>query len=164
MKKVLAIILAILMALTFFACATSETPAADPSADTPADTAADTAADTPADTPEDAPADTPADAPDETVADITVNENDLGYFNSGVDPFSRDKYTIVWMYPRTMALMQNIADVLTEWGEKLNYDLIASTGDGDIDVFIQQMELYANQGADGFLLNFDVNSRFRIKK
>jgi ABC-type sugar transport system substrate-binding protein len=63
-----------------------------------------------------------------------------------------------------MALMQNIADVLTAWGEKLNYELIASTGDGDIDMYIQQMELYANQGVDGFLLNFDINSRFRIKE
>jgi len=138
MKKVLAIFLAILMTLALAACA--------------------------ADTSKDKPEDKTENKPAGKLEDITVNENALGYFKSGVDPFSREKYTIVWMYPRRMAVMQNIADALKSWGEKLNYELIDATGDGDIDEFIRLMEQYANQGVDGFLLNFDVNSRFRIKE
>ncbi len=159
MKKVLAILLAILMTLGLFACGktagSGPTASASPSASTS----------TPSAKPSAEPSVEPSgEEPAATPGDISDGENDLGYFSSGVDPFSREKYKIVWLYPRTMALMQNITDVLTAWGEKLNYELIASTGDGDIDMYIQQMELYANQGVDGFLLNFDVNSRFRIKE
>jgi len=141
MKRYIALFMAVLMALALFACTKKTEP-------TPSATA----------TPE------PSAAVTALLEDITTKENGIGYFSTGTDPFSREKYTIVWLYPRRMALMQSIADILTEWGEKLNYELIASTGDGDIDLYIQQMELYANQGVDGFLLNFDVNSRFRIKE
>lgn len=143
MKRVLTILLAILMTLSLFACGQTKTP-------TPSESA-----------PPSAPA---SEEPAGTVEDISENENSIGFFSTGIDPFSRDKYKIVFIYPRTMQLMQNLTDVFTQWGEKLNYDLIAATGDGDIDAYIQQIELYANQGVDGFVLNFDVNSRFRIKE
>lgn len=151
MKKVFAILLAVLMTLTLFACGGTTDPSPSGSA-------------SPSMQPSTAPSDATSESPGETMGEISENENAIGYFSSGTDPFSRDKYKIVFIYPRTMQLMQNLADVYTEWGEKLNYDLVAATGDGDIDVYIQQIELYANQGVDGFILNFDVNSRFRIKE
>ncbi len=152
MKKIVAILLAIILTLALFACGAKPdtTPAASPSEAAPAASGSTTS-----------PA--ASEAPS-AITDISENENSIGYFSTGIDPFSRDKYKIVFVYPRTMQLMQNLADVFTQWGEKLNYDLIATTGDGDIDAYIQQIELYANQGVDGYVVNFDPNSRFRIKE
>lgn len=83
-------------------------------------------------------------------------------FDTGVDPASRDTYEVVWMYMRPMSLFQNITASLQELAPGLNYNLTEYCANSDIDAIIQNIEIYASQGADGFLIVVDPTASARI--
>ena len=149
MKKTIALLLALLLALSLVACAK----------DTPA----------PAATP--TPAATPDTSGGEDIATLETPsgdttafvENAIGAFSSGVDPASRDTYEIVWAYMRPMALFQNIHDALTSLEDQLNFKTTAYCANSDIDAMIQNIEIYADQGVDGFMVVIDPTAVARTK-
>jgi ABC-type sugar transport system substrate-binding protein len=147
MKRAISVLLAILMIFTLFACSSKDpAPSAEPST-------------SPAASP--SPSDSQAPSASEP-ADVSENENEIGFFFSGVDPASRETYEIVFAYPRNMTLMQNLSDRLTDFSKKLNYTLQTTTGDGDIDLYLQNIEILAGKGVDGFITNPDPATSDRI--
>lgn len=153
MKKAISVILAVLMIFSLFACGTGATPAS------------------PSVSPSTEPSIAPSAevSPAETVApsgntDVSANEDAIGFFKSGVDPASRKTYNIVFAYPRVMALMQNLTNAFEHYSKSLNYTLATTTGDGDIDVYLQNIEVLASKGADGFITNPDPATSERIKE
>jgi ABC-type sugar transport system substrate-binding protein len=139
MKKLLALFVALVMAFTLAACSGG------------------------GDTKEPDTSDTPDSSSEETV-DVSAAENAIGYFTSGVDPASRDTYEIVWAYMRPMALFQNITTALNELEPKLNFKTTEYCANSDIDALIQNIEIYASQGVDGFMVVIDPTASTRIKE
>ena len=154
MKKTLALLFAVLMALSLFACA-KETPAPAVTNDPVP------ATNTPAPDTDKPTTEAPAAVPTEDATAFV--ENAIGAFSSGVDPASRDTYEIVWAYMRPMALFQNINDALTTLEPQLNFTTTAYCANSDIDAMIQNIEIYADQGVDGFLIVIDPTAVARIK-
>ena len=153
MKKVLSILLALLMVFTLFACNGSE------DADTSADTSSEASTEASTDTSDEADAETT----DAEMTDITVNADEIGYFESGVDPQSRDTYEIVHMYPYTLLLYEYMTECFEHFGEKLNCNITPSTSEFDMDVFIQNIEIFASQGeTDGFIVVIHADAAERI--
>ena len=99
-----------------------------------------------------------------TVGNPSVNANSIGFFTDGVDPHSRKTYDIVWAYMRPMALFLNIGDSLREMGDLLNFTISEYCANSDIDAMIQSIELYADQGVDGFIIVIDASANIRIKQ
>ncbi|MDR0813725.1 MAG: hypothetical protein LBO63_06990, partial [Oscillospiraceae bacterium] len=147
MKKIVGLLLALLMVFSLVACGKTTVP------------------DEPVSTPEASDVTTPAPTPTPAEdADVSATENAIGYFSSGVDPASRDKYQIVWAYMRPMALFQNIESALIELETKLNFKTTSYCANSDIDAMIQNIEIYADQGVDGFLIVIDPTASARIKE
>ena len=151
MKKALSIMIALILVFTLFACNKPAEPEES--------TAPSASASAPVESTE--PEESQAPSPSEVV-DVSINENEIGFFPSGVDPDSRDTYEIVFAYPRNMTLMQNLTDRFEEFSDKLNYNLTTTTGDGDIDIYLQNIEILAAQGTDGFITNPDPATSDRI--
>ncbi len=161
MKKVLSISLALFLLLALFACnkttpETNDEPSAQESAAASA--------------PEESAPPAESAAPEESAApaemiDITKNADKVGFFESGVDPQSRDTYNIVHMYPFTLLLYENITECFRVYGEQLNCNITPSTSEGDYDKFIQNIEVFAAQGeTDGLIVVIDADTAVRIKE
>jgi ABC-type sugar transport system substrate-binding protein len=149
LKKVISVLLAIFMLLSLISCAAKEeaaTPSASPSA-APASEA-------PA---SQAPAEAPAAA-----ADPSVNADEIGFFESGVDPESRDTYQLAWAYPYTLLLFEMMTQTFKQYEDKLNVEITPMTAEADIDKYLINLETYAQQGYDGFLIVLDVAAKERI--
>lgn len=146
--------MALLMIFSLFACGqgtTTASPAASSSAPSVA----------PSTEPSPSAAQEPSPSAD---ADISAGANEIGFFNDGVDPASRETYDIVWSYMRPMALMQNINNVLVEMEQKLNFKTTAYCANSDIDALIQNIEIFAGQEVDGFIIVIDPTASDRIKE
>ncbi len=151
MKKALSVLLVLLLVFALFACNKTAEPSAETSADS-ATASADDSTDTGAD-----------DSATADMEDITVNADEVGYFESGVDPQSRDTYEIVHMYPYTLLLYEYMTECFQHFGEKLNCNITPSTSEFDMDVFIQNIEIFASQGnTDGFIVVIHADAADRI--
>lgn len=155
MKKALSVLLAIVMVFTLFACSNSNSgtssspsPAASPSA-SPASAAPDTSA-------------PPASESPSAAVDPSVNADEIGFFNSGVDPKSRDTYHIVWAYTYSLMLFEKMGQVFKDYQDKLNVEVTPMTAENDMDKYLINIETFAEQGADGFLIVLDPATKFRI--
>jgi ABC-type sugar transport system substrate-binding protein len=152
-KKAISVLLAILMLFTLLSCAAKEEAASQepsPSA-------------LPASTP---PSEEPSAAPSESaVVDVSKNADEIGFFESGVDPKSRDTYNIVHMYPFTLLLYELMTQSFNDLAERLNVTITPNTTEGDYDKFIQNIEVFAQQGkTDGFIVVIDATTSARIKE
>ena len=161
MKKTIALLLAILMVFALAAC-NKDTPEKPPESSTPPVSNSPVESSTPpVSSPGNTP-DSPSPSADDPNADVAANANPIGFFMSGVDPASRDTYNIVWAYMRPMAVFQNIYTALTELETKLNFKTTEYCANSDIDALIQNIEIYADQGVDGFLIVIDATANVRI--
>lgn len=149
MKKAIPVLLAIVMVFTLFACSASNSgtssspsPSASPTPVAPA-------------------SETPAASPSEAV-DPSVNADATGFFDSGVDPKSRDTYQIVWAYTYSLMLFEKMGQVFKEYEDRLNVEVTSMTAENDMDKYLINIETYAEQGADGFLIVLDPATKFRI--
>ncbi len=149
MKKAIAVLIALLMVFSLVACtqgATTESPAASSS--------------TPAASPSEAG--TTQEPSPSAIADISAGANSVGFFESGVDPASRDTYDIVFCYPRQNVTMQNIADRLKDYETMFNIKSSSYCANNDMDAYLQNVEILIDQGTDGFLMVFDPATRMRF--
>ncbi|SHI20295.1 DNA-binding transcriptional regulator, LacI/PurR family [Sporobacter termitidis DSM 10068] len=153
MKKAISVLLALLVIFSLFACsgqgsgssasASPSTPAASPS-------------------PSAGAASSPS-AP--ATSDVSANADKLGFFSDGVDPHSRKTYNLVFAYPYTLLLFQKMADAINQFSDKLNFNkLTTSTGESDMDLFIQNLETLNGQDVDGYIVIIDPSTKERIKE
>ncbi len=157
MKKVISILVALLMILALYSCSgeNTSTPAESPSADDSSTTSSAPVEDSTA-------PDTEDNAPSEMV-DITKNADEIGFFESGVDPQSRDTYNIIHMYPYTLLLFELMTECFNVYSDELNCTVTPSTTESDMDMFVQNIELYAGQGnVDGIIVIIDPPTADRI--
>lgn len=153
MKKVISIILVAVMLLGLGACGAKPE---DNKASDPTPSAATPASDAPATQPGSEGTNVPADG------DPSENYNESGFFSTGIDPNSRKTYNIVYSYMRPMSLMQQGEDNLAELESVLNFKTTTYCANSDIDALIQSIELYADQGVDGFIIVIDATASERI--
>ncbi len=165
MKKAISILLALLLVFTLFACTNKDAETTDAESAGTSEEASATSEDASA-TSEDASVETGEDS--ETPAaleDITVNADLVGYFEDGIDPQSRRTYNFINMYPLTLDLYVYATECLEEYAERLNYTVTTSTTENDFDMYIQNIEIFAQEGdVDGFIIVIDVSTSDRIKE
>ncbi len=161
MKRTLALLLVALMIFSLAACgAKTETPSNStppPSSPTPtadASPASPTSDETSDETPDDSG----------PIKNPSANANSIGFFTDGVDPNSRDTYEIVLAYMRPMALFLNIRDALTSLEPVFNVKITDYCANSDIDEMIQNIEIFADQGYDGYIIVIDASANMRIKE
>lgn len=135
MKKVIALALAAMMMISLFACN------AKSSNDSPDTAAPDTSAS--------------SDTPDASASEGNSGVEVVGYLTDDVDHYARDTYDFVYFYTRSSALTQMMYDALQKLTDRLNFTIDESTGDADGDRYIQNIEIFASQGIDGFLVDVD---------
>lgn len=155
MKRILALLLVTLMVISLAACAKTESTNNSPPPSSPPATTS-TAPDSPP----------PAETPDDTgpIKNPSANANTIGYFTDGVDPNSRDTYEIVFAYMRPMALFLNIRDAMTSMEPVLNVKITDYCANSDIDEMIQNIQIFADQGYDGYIIVIDASANMRIKE
>jgi len=149
MKKIISLLLAVAMLFGLVACGSS-TPSGKPKGETTP------AVQTPKETPKQ------SNVPETPAGDPSDNYNEVGFFTTGVDPFSRKTYNIVFSYMRPMSLMQQTYDNLVELEPILNFKTTAYNANSDIDALIQNIQLFADQGVDGFIIVIDATAKERI--
>ena len=181
MKKVIALLIAALMVFSLAACNNTSTDqpssggaesssvsqdsasSPDTSASSGASSSPDASSSSGASSPQDSSESPPAQGSSDG-GDPSVNQNAIGFFDDGVDPFSRKTYDIVWAYMRPMALFLNIGDSLRELEPILNFKTTEYCANSDIDAMIQTIEIYADQGVDGIIIVIDASANMRIKE
>ncbi len=142
MKKTAAIILAILMAFSLFACAAKE----------PAETAGEDSAAPSSSTPSVAPAkDASPEASAQPIQDDT--ESTVGYITDDVDYYARDPYKLAYIYGIPVPISANVFTVLERLGEKMNFTVNSFCADGDMSKYVEFVETYIDMGIDGFLFS-----------
>ena len=149
MKKLLTLLLALALAFSMVACATGTTD--------PATTTAPPADNKPATN----DGDDATTAPDNSAADginlggrASLNSTDYyGFFNPDYDFSNEDSYKFVFVSMGWDNLTQQLADNFSSWATQAGSEFTSVSCDQNVETFISNIELYASQGYDGFLLN-----------
>ncbi len=157
MKKVVSVLLAILMLFALFACGTKTDSSGSPSTQTSQTHASSSPS-------EAAVSESAEPEPETTMEDVSANENEVGFFTSGVDPQSREPYEIVFAYTMTMLLYEEMTKAMRALSEKLNFTVSTTTGELDADKYITNIETLAAQGVDGFVADIDPAVADRINE
>ena len=156
MKRAIAVLLAILMIFSLFAC----------NGKTTTDTSASPSEETQDAAPATSEATTEEEATSEETAaetvDPSVNADAVGFFASGVDPQSRETYQITWAYVYTLMLFEKMTECFKNYEDTLNVEINTMTTESDIDLYLINIETLAAQGTDGFLIHLDVATSDRI--
>ncbi len=156
MKKILAIVLAMLMVLSLFACGGTTTGT---SPDASASTAPSTAPAT----------DAPVASPDATQSNSgNYGENPLdkvGFFDPDFDYSKGERYTLQYMTATAGPLYDSSSAAFAFWCGKMNmeYSPMWSSG-GDNDAFLTNLQTFIDQGVDGFIFDPDANTYMRIQE
>jgi hypothetical protein len=156
MKKILALVLALLLAVSLLACAEKsgdEGSAPSPEASAPASTVPSTA-------PSTAPSDAPASA--EPSPEAPAEGGTVGLHPDEVDHFARDPYKIVYMVCQWVPINASLSDQFEAWGKVMNYTYESFNAQADLDNFLVQLQTFAAQSFDGFLLDFDNSISSRV--
>jgi ABC-type sugar transport system substrate-binding protein len=150
MKKLLVILLAMCLTLSFFACASKEAaPSGDTASPSPSDSGASPSGEPAAPPPSDNQPDG-SDAPPASAGGIPLGTP------LGGDHFSREPFKIAYVCNMlTWAFNKAISDGLDALGKKLNYEYTAWAANGDFDAYVNQIYTFADQGFDGLVLGTD---------
>jgi hypothetical protein len=166
MKKLLAIVLAMLMVLSLFACGTTKTTTS------PSPSAASTA---PSEAPATEASAAPASEAAPAVKGASIQPNTgkygdqpldkVGFYNPDYDYSKNEKWTVQYMSASSGPLYDVASNAFKFWCEKMNmnYSPMWSSG-GDNDAYITNVTTFINQGVNAFILDPDANSYMRIKE
>lgn len=129
LKKAVAIVLALLMVFSLFACAPKEeeTPSASPSS-SPSTAAS------------------PSASPGSAIAGT------VGYITDEVDHTARDAYTFAYFYYQASMLEKAHFEAMQNMQERLNIEVNDFSANDNADMFIQNMETASTQGYDGYII------------
>lgn len=151
MKKIVALLLAVIMCLALVACggkaATEPKGSTEPAKqdETPAPEANEEKTEEPAETEEPADTEEPAENPAETVL--------AGYFDDEVDHSARKKYTLCYAMPMETSMHDEYLDGFRKLEEKYNFELVFSNSNNDAEQYVQNIEIMAAKGVDGFFID-----------
>ena len=160
MKKVISVLVVFVLIMALFSCSGKTGTTTDSSSEPDSAVTADN---TEAEVSSEVSDEADSESSDAALSDITINADEIGYFESGVDPQSRDTYEIVHMYPYTLLLYEYMTECFQHFGEKLNCNITPSTSEFDMDVFIQNIEIFASQGeTDGIIVVIHADAAERI--
>jgi ABC-type sugar transport system substrate-binding protein len=143
-KKTVALVLAVLIVFSLFACAKEEpVSSASPSASSSPSPAA-------------SPSPTDSAAPSPSTAAGTV-----GYITDEVDHNARDTYKFAYFYYAALTLEKAHFEAMTKLQERLNFTVNDFSANDNADMFIQNMETASSQGFDGYIIepNADIHDR-----
>ena len=160
MKKVISVFVALVLILALYSCSgktdtASETPSAATTSSTDS-TEAEASSET---------SETSEEPTESEAVDPSLNRDEVGFFAPDVDPQSRDTYNIIHMYPYTLLLFELMTECFNVYAEELNCTITPSTTESDMDMFVQNIELYAGQGnVDGIIVIIDPPTAVRIKE
>ena len=128
MKRILAILLAAVMALTLFAACAGETEQpAPPAADTP-----------------------PADA--EGGAPLVVGP-EVGTVNEDIDHHARRTYRIVYAHFQDSILQEQMYEAFLSLQSRFNFEIIRMSGQEDTATYVTNLEILIDRGdIDGFII------------
>ncbi len=149
MKRLAAAVLALILALTLFACSknTTEAPSANES------TAPSSAS----------PSIEPSESSVSDEETPPSNTGTTGYVTDDVDHFNRDPYKLVSLSLNTATTyVQMINDNLEDWGTVLNYTINIFNANQDYDAYLNEMYTQAGQGVDGFICGMDISLMPRV--
>lgn len=153
MKKILALLLAVIMVFALVACGSGDdtkTSASPSPSSSPADSGKD-----------DAEKPTDAGTDDETSAP-PVSAGRVGYYDDDVDHFARDSYTFSYCYTAPSALSDNMIDCFKRLSKTYNFTLNEMNGNNDSEAYIQGIEVEYNKGVDGMLIDCDPTIMNRV--
>jgi hypothetical protein len=97
-------------------------------------------------------------------ADVSAGEDSVGFFYSGVDPTSRQTYKLVYAINQDMLLTQEMFNAMSSLSEKLNFDISFTSANGDADMYINNLQVVAEQGVDGFVADINPTVSDRINE
>ena len=141
-KKVIAVLLALVMSLALIACGGSDSSGTQQSG---AESAA-------------SPSETPGAAAgfegytDEAGRDTA---GEVGFFDPDFDYTQNPSYKFIYLRIRNSPLYDDMANSLRVWAEKANCTMDVADTNNDMDLFISMMGTLADQGYDGFVLDPD---------
>lgn len=153
MKRIAALLLVVVLALTLFACSNSST-ATSPSASASAATSASASAATSA-----AASTAPSSAPSAAVspsASTSASTSKIGYITDKVDYFSRKPYKFASLALNTATTYtQMINDSFTKWGKVMNFETLTYDAHMDYDAYVNEVQILADQGYNGLVVGMD---------
>jgi ABC-type sugar transport system substrate-binding protein len=153
MKKALAILLSVLISVSFAACSNESAPQSQPPSGTSDEAPPATPSESGGGSSETQP-NTPAAA---TPSEAPATGNVIGRFaDKSVDYFSRDPYEFVYMVNGMLVIHQLLGEALSDWGDRVNYSYSEYDSGSDMNAFLTTMETFATQGYDGFFVDPDV--------
>lgn len=140
-RRVLAFLLAFLMALATASCSGGGSPTSPASPDTPPPSAA-----TPSgDGNENAP-------PAEGERDYSGSSY-FGFFDKDRDYTNDPKFKIAFISLAWSFMEQRLSDNYAVWAKKIGCEYTSTSSDGNVETLISNVETYAGQGYDGLILN-----------
>ncbi|MDR0490628.1 MAG: substrate-binding domain-containing protein [Oscillospiraceae bacterium] len=146
MKRILAALLIVLMALSFVACSNTNDPVSNsPPTSNPPDSNAPGG--------DAAMADTGFEGFDESAGRDTTGE--IGFYNPDFDYNQNPRYKFCYLRYTNSPLYEDFANSFIVWASKMNVELDIKDTGGDNDLFISMIETLANQGYDGVLTDPD---------
>lgn len=144
MKKVLALLLAMIMVFALFACGAKTEDTSKPAADK-TDTA---------DTSKKDDASEPSGTPAATEHDLTA-AGGFGFWQNVKDyDFSKEERHKIGLISYSWdQMLQTVADNFGAWAEKMNCDFMYCDSDSNAETLINNVELYGSQGCEGLIIN-----------
>jgi hypothetical protein len=133
MKKVLAILIVLNMALALFACAGK--PAESPSPSAPAETASGETTETP-------------------VSEAPRSALELGFYDPSIDYAAAGRYKIAYIYSGTSVVYDMLSTAFKAWADKMNVEFISFSA-ANADEFLTTAQTYCDEGYDGLVLDPD---------
>ncbi len=149
MKKILAIVLVLLMALTLFAC---NKPAASDTSEPPASTS---------ETPTEAK---PSNIPDTPTVEPTVNPfgGEIGMYDPEYDYSANPTYKVQYVVLATQGLYEAFSDAFEHWATMMNIEYLGMQEyGGDKDAYLSNLPTLATN-ADGLLVDPDSQMYTRV--
>jgi ABC-type sugar transport system substrate-binding protein len=97
------------------------------------------------------------DGPGTDAATPAGEASKAGYIDDPVDHYDRDTYQIAYLAPAFMFLQQSWFAGMQEFEERLNIKVTSFSGEGDNDLYLQTIEIIADQGFDGIIIDCEVS-------
>lgn len=151
MKKIMAIILCVMMAVSLFACGgQGEGTPTDPSSTTPGQTKGSEPNST--------------QSPAQSFTGNTGNHelDQVGFFDPNYDYTQNKRYKVVYMTNTTGETYDQINEALAGWFERMNCEYMGMwSSNGDNDLYLNTLQTYASE-VDGFILDSGAALQGRI--
>lgn len=146
MKKFLALLLAMLMVFSLVACGGGKDTDDGSKNNNDSSSANNDSANDDNDTADDGAA---------SSGDGDVTASDAGYPEDAVDHKARDEYKFVYAFTASSALTDSMMNSWALMKDQYNFTVTESTGEGDQEAFIQNLEVILAKGIDGLFLDCD---------